>query len=66
MSWSDLADTGTMTSFPTSTIGAAGRPGTTDLREALGPGFAMVAPTEATLQAATGHAVIRSGRPSRH
>ena len=43
-----------------------GRPGATGFRDALGPGFAMVAPTEATLLAAFGQTSSRRGRPSRH
>ncbi len=48
----------------TSTTG--GRPGATGFRDALGPGFAMVAPTEATLLTAAGSVRPRIGRPNRH
>ena len=52
-----------MNSFSTST--APFRPGAEGLREALGPGFAMVAPTEATLLTATGHRPVRVGHRPR-
>lgn len=55
-----------MNSFNPTTHGAAGRPGMSGLRQALGPGFAMVAPSEATLLVATGQARARSGRPVNH
>ncbi len=64
VSWHGTVETRDMNSFHTITAGAAGRPGMAGLREALGPGFAMVAPSEATLMAATGQQ--RRGRPARH
>ncbi len=53
-----------MNSLATST--AHLRPGADGLREALGPGFAMVAPTEATLLTASGHRPVRAGGRRRH
>lgn len=56
-----------MNSFVNHTTGAAGRPGQIGLREALGPSFGMVAPSEATLAAAFGRTVRpRPERPIRH
>lgn len=46
--------------------GAAGRPGQLGVRDALGPAFGLVGPSEATLTAAFGRPRPRSGRPTRH
>ncbi|MEM9561795.1 MAG: hypothetical protein AAGA93_04215 [Actinomycetota bacterium] len=51
---------------PLATSSAPVRPGADGFREALGPGFAMVAPTEATLLTAAGQRPVRPGHRARH
>lgn len=66
VSWLVRAETRDMNSFHSITGGVVSRPGMSGLREALGPGFAMVAPSEATLLTATGQGTRRHGRLVRH
>ena len=66
VSWWESVEDEVMNAPHTLTSTPGGRPGATGFRDALGPGFAMVAPTEATLLAASGQPGTRRGRLSRH
>lgn len=66
MSWMGRADNEDMHHVENHTNGAAGRPGQLGIRDALGPAFGLVGPSEATLSTVFGRPRPRNARPARH